>query len=269
MTTDQATQTTETKADALAKAGADIEQVVKECGLFALRNQPVFVQTITLAKGIKQLQSVLTKGVVEAYFTPLQNSTLGFLTDKPDGYGWDVVRDCVIEAMLRGFRPIGNEMNIISGRFYGAKNGFERVVREYPGLSNLEFDLAVPVLAGDKGALVGFRARWALDGDVMELSGVAPREGELMDTRIPVKVNGGMGPDAILGKATRKMFFRIYNRITGVQVLDAEGEDVPMPPKVLPAVVEAAQDGKRQKPPQNGSAPTNDPKAQGEPGERG
>ena len=270
--TDQAIQ----KDAAIEKASTDIEQIVKECGILALRDQPVLIQTITLARGIRALQGVLKQGAVETYFLPLQNSSLGFLTDKPDGYSWEVVRDCVIEAMLRGFRPIGNEMNIIAGRFYGAKNGFERVVREWDGLSNLEFDLGVPVLAGDKGALVSFRARWALDGEVMELLGAPPREGEFMDSRIPVKVNSGMGPDAILGKATRKMFARIYNRITGVKVIEGEGEpgEGEMPPRVLPAVAEPAQDGKRisMKGSKNGTeapAAAADPRAQEEPGAAG
>lgn len=261
---------------AIQKANDSIESIVKECGLLALRDQPVLIQTITLARGIKALQNVLAKEAVESYFVPLQNTALGFLTDKPEGYAWNVVRDCVIEAMLRGFRPIGNEMNIISGRFYGAKNGFERVVREYPDLSRLQYDLAVPVLAGDKGALVAFRASWFLAGEEMELIGAAPGEGQYMDTRIPVKVNSGMGPDAILGKATRKMFARIYNRISGVETIDGDPGDA-MPATVLPAVAEPAQDGKRislrgtrnGQPAAAPEASANDPKAQEEPGASG
>lgn len=259
---------------AIEKANADIEAIVKECGLVALHGKPVLIQTITLAQGLRRLQAALPKGAVEAYFMPLAGSPLGFLTDaKPnEPYSWEIVRDCVIEAMLRGFRPIGNEMNIIAGRFYGAKNGFERVVREWPGLRDLQFDLAVPVLTPN-GALVGFHARWLLAGEPMEMKGAEPGPGQIMDTRIPVKVNAGMGADGILGKATRKMFARIYNRITGVTVMDADGEE--MPPRELPSPASPAQDGQRislGKGAKNGTtapAAADDPKAQPEPGSNG
>lgn len=231
-----------------------IETVVKECSVVALRDAPALMQAVQLARGIKKLKEILPKEVVEGDFMPLQNTSLGFLTDKPEGYGWEVVRDCIVEGLLRGFRPINNELNIISSKFYGAKNGFERNVREYPALRDLQYDLAVPVLT-PQGALVGYRARWLLAGEPMEMIGSEPANGQLMDTRIPVKVNSGMGPDAILGKATRKMFARIYNRIMGVTLVDADGEE--MPPKELPAVADPTKDGQRMSlggKPKNGTA---------------
>jgi hypothetical protein len=239
--------------DALAKATARIEDIIKECSVMVLRHEPALVQAVRMARGMKQLRDVLTQGIIDGDFMPLQNSPLGFLTDKPEGYDWETVRDCLVEALMRGFRPINNEFNIIAKRFYGAKNGFERNVREFPGLRDLQYELGVPALT-PQGALVGFSARWFLDGEEMTLTGTA----DGIDTRIPVRVNQGMGPDAILGKATRKMLARIYNRITGVTVLDADAEPGDVPPRELPAVADPSQDGKRialGKATKNGTAP--------------
>ena len=279
MTIDQEKLDKENKA--IERVNADIEAVVRECNLMAIRELPPLMQSIRMAQGLQRLRDALPEGPVKTYFMPLKGSTLGFLTDEQDKpYGWEVVRDCIIEALLRGFRPIGNEFNIIAGRFYGAKNGLERIVREYPGLTGLTFDLAVPVMVADKGALVGFEAKWFLLGEPMEMFG-RPAAGDALDTRIPVRVNSGMGPDAILGKATRKMFARIYNRLVGMQAVDPDAEpgrggegDVPTPAASLPSPADPSKDGQRialgaRK---NGAATppaSQDPKAQDEPGASG
>lgn len=251
MTTDEKAE----KNQAIQRATEDIESIVQRCSVVALRKEPVLMQTIKMARGMQALRNVLTEGAITSDFMPLKNTTLGFLTDEnPDKnitYDWKIVRECVIEGLLRGFRPINNEFNIISGRFYGAKNGFERIVREYPGLRDLVFELAVPVMVADKGALVACEAKWVLDGEPMSLSCQAPpKDGPGMDTRIPVRVNAGMGPDAILGKATRKMYARIYQKLSGCAADVIEGEPgdasaIVVPPESLPAPAAPEKDGKR------------------------
>lgn len=47
-----------------------------------------------------------------------------------------------------------------------------------------------------------------------------------LEVCIPVRVNSGMGADAILGKATRKILGRIHARITGSnQMIDDDGDN--------------------------------------------
>lgn len=235
------------KQEAIQKATTSIETIVNECSVLALRDQPVLTQAIRMARGMKALRGILTQSAIELDFMPLQGSPLGFLTDKDQsgGYSWEVVRDVLIEGLLRGFRPIGNEFNIIAGRFYGAKNGFERVVREYPGVSEMRANMGVPTLVGDKGALVPCEARWRFQGKEMDLVCSPAKDGDF-DNRIPVKVNSGMVPDAILGKATRKLYARVYQRLTGCSsdVVDGETNEI-MPAESLPAPAEAARDGQR------------------------
>jgi hypothetical protein len=232
-------------------ATQSIENIVSQCGVLALRAAPALTQAINMARGMKQLRDILTESAILSDFMPLQNTTLGFLTDKPAGYDWETVRDVLIEALLRGFRPINNEYNIMSGRFYGAKNGFDRITHEYPGVQNLQVRLGVPQLAGEKGALVSCEARWLIDGKPMTVKCV-PAKGDDFDSQIPVKVNSGMGPDAILGKATRKLYARVYQVLTGCSSDIVENDFDLIPVESLPAPAEAAQDGRRIK--MNGGA---------------
>jgi len=231
---------------AIEKSSMTIEMAIKECGVMAVRQQPPFMQAIRMAYGIRTIKEALPDPFIRDNFMPLQNSALGFLTDKADGgYPIEVVRDVLCEALLRGFMPVGNEFNIIAGRFYGAKNGFERIVREFPGMRDLWFELGVPHMAGDKGALVPCVARWHFEGVEDELLCIDKTKDGGIDARIPVRVNSGMGADGILGKATRKMYARIYQRLTGCasDVVDADPDAIPA--TALPAPAEPAKDGKR------------------------
>ena len=69
------------------------------------------------------------------------------------------------------------------------KEGFQRLLSEYPGLTNLRVDIGVPVGAGDEGCLVPCKASWQLDGvsDSLECEKL-----EDADYRIPVRKNKAM-----------------------------------------------------------------------------
>jgi hypothetical protein len=214
-------KTAEEKLAARQQVAKEIEGIVSECGMLAIRGQAPLVQALQLADGIQRMREVLSLAVVEKYFMPLQGSPLGFVTDRDNpkdgqspGYPAAVVRDVSIEAFMRGFRTIGNEMNIIAGRFYAAKAGFERIVGEFPGLTELRYELGVPESGPNGTSLVSFDVSWKLYGVDDVMSGRPAKDGSI-DSRIIVRMNNGMGPDAALGKATRKLFARIYIRLTG------------------------------------------------------
>src|SRR5699024_6704028 len=120
-------------------------------------------------------------------------------------YSVEVVRECFIESKLRGFHAVGNEWNIIAGRFYACKSGFRRQVTQWPGLTDFKDNYEVPRLIGDKGAVVKCRATWNKEGIAQSI-----------EREIPVRVNHGMGSDAILGKAQRKLLAAVHDRLTGV-----------------------------------------------------
>jgi len=201
---------------------AAIDAVIKECALQHLDGKEEMQKAFVMASGIRQLRELITDDAMKDVMQ-LQGTSLGFRTDKDrdSGYSVAIVKDALIEASLRGLRPIGNEWNIISGRVYVTKEGFARLVREYPGMSDLELTPSVPRMK-DGGALVTYRARFKIDGVPVEI-----------EREIPVKVNNGMGADAILGKATRKMLCAVYERLTGSEYSLPEGDvtDVAIEPE--------------------------------------
>ena len=117
----------------------------------------------------------------------------------------------MIAALMDGARIVGNEFNIIAGNYYRTLEQFERRIREYPGLTDFRMELGVPHIQGD-GALVDVRASWRLDGKPGRLE---CKRGAEEDTRIPLRVNKGMGVDAVLGKAKRKFLARLLDYLDG------------------------------------------------------
>lgn len=182
----------------------ELEAICQEYGLQKLAGMGQIAQTLALAEGIVKLEQAITPEVMRPIMA-LQGKRLGFLTDKDKdgGYNETIVKRCTIEALLRGVRPVGNEMNIIAGNFYATREAFVRLLREFEGLTELRLDFAVPRMSNG-GAVVLCKASWKLNG--------VP---DSMEAEIPVKVNNGMGSDAILGKADRKMRARVFNRLSG------------------------------------------------------
>ncbi|MFK5282891.1 hypothetical protein ACI3PL_25325, partial [Lacticaseibacillus paracasei] len=67
----------------------------------------------------------------------LQGNRLGFKTDKDKsgGYPESVVKNCLIEAVLLGIQPTGNQFNIIAGNMYPTKEGCGYLLNNFKGLS--------------------------------------------------------------------------------------------------------------------------------------
>jgi hypothetical protein len=235
------------KGDLARLMEADV--VTKRVAPQVLGMMGVLERGLIMSDAIMHLHRLLddaTMGRVMA----LMNTPLGFKTDKapPKFQAYDVhtVRKCVVQALLMGLNIVGNEFNIIAESTYCTREGFTRLLREYPGLTDLSIDPDVPdVRAGQ--AIVTVKASWKLNG--------VPAS---MEARIPVRVNAGMGDDAILGKTYRKVMCRIYNRITGSELSDGEVGDPdlgkaaptpepkseakdPEPSKVAPIVQNKAQ----------------------------
>src|SRR3990172_6080968 len=167
-------------------------------------------RALAIADAMQELRLLVTKEMLERVKC-LQGTDLGFRTDKDDkgGYPFETLRDVLIEAAVRGYAPAGNEFNIMSGRFYATQKGLERKVREVPGLTDLRMNEGVPQKMSE-GALVEYHAEWRLNGRHDEIHCC---QNGASDTRIACRVNAGMGVDAILGKAKRKMLARIYSRL--------------------------------------------------------
>ncbi len=193
-----------------------------------------FGRAFRMASAIRALHRAISDDMMNDIMA-LQGTGLGFLTDKddpaknnPPGYPLVEVKLVAIEAALMGAYWVGNEFNIIANRPYLTKNFFTRKLREFPGLTDLKLFPGVPALVGDKGALVPYVATWKLNGEEMRIERLLEKLDDKrdLDGRICVRVNSGMGADAILGKAERKIKAAIWARLTGSDFTDGEVEDV-------------------------------------------
>lgn len=183
-----------------------------------------FESELAVAQAIGDMRTALTPEVMKPVME-LMNSDIGFRTDRDPAkgetpYTAEEVKDAIIEAKLRGFHCVGNEFNIISSRFYATRNGLRRKCEQYPGVTDLKVDVAIPRLVAESVAHVSTESRW-------KKGGIA----DSIKCEISVRVNKGQGADAVVGKAERKLYKRILERLSGVITPDAEvGEEPAMRP---------------------------------------
>jgi len=192
-----------------------LEAVVKQYDISLVADaENVITSALLMAEGIAKLEELLTPQVM-AKIMSLQGTRLGFLTDKKDNQKYDLatVKRCFIESVLYGFLPVGNEFNIISGNLYGAKNGYTGKLKRHKGFT--DFIWSVEILSQNlpgKVAKVKLKASWLQNG----------LPGKYQD-EMHVKINEYMGPDAIRGKAERKLKHAVYHQITDSATTLPEG----------------------------------------------
>lgn len=172
-----------------------------------------FEKAYQIANATVELRALLTPEYMKPIMA-LQGNRLGFKTDRDDkgGYAEEIVKNCLIEAVLTGVQPHGNQFNIIAGNMYVTKEGFGHLLRgvKYkiiPGLPRINQDRT--------SAAVLVKIKWTKGSEESE-----------EEMEIPVKMNSFMGTDAVLGKATRKARAWLFNTINGTEVADGDAVDV-------------------------------------------
>jgi hypothetical protein len=178
------------------------------------KNLQGFEKAYAIANAAGQLKQMLTK----EYMLPimnLQGNRLGFKTDKDNngGYSEDVVKNCLIEAVLFGLQPFGNQFNIIAGNMYATKEGCGYLLKQIEGLS-YDIIAELPRMNSTSAAIV-MNINWSINGI---------SQSKKLD--IPVKINQYMGTDAVIGKATRKARKWLYDTITGSELPEGDIADV-------------------------------------------
>lgn len=188
-----------------------------ESGLACANMANNFAKTFTLARCVSQLKQALSPAVMEPIME-LQGSPLGFRTDRDTKGGYDLptVKEVLIEATMAGLMPCGNQFNVIGGRMYITKEGFTYLLSQIEDLS-YTINHGVPI-SKNGGAIVHTEILWSRD-----ITGVSKPQRKVLD--IPVRVNNGMGVDAVLGKADRKAKCWLYNNVTGRTLNDGEVEN--------------------------------------------
>ena len=140
----------------------------------------------------------------------------------------DTVRTALIQSLIEGLNPCGNEWNILAGRMYVTKNGMRRKLAQIPGLAK-HVTPGIPRNAGEKGAIVPVHVEWTYKGETHKT-----------DLEFAVRINAGMGVDALVGKATRKALAWLYEEVTGNSVAEGEvGDSAPIDVTPKPSPLEA------------------------------
>jgi hypothetical protein len=214
----------------LEQASTVIDRIVLECVPLAGMQMTTFSDTLKLAEGIKTLRQIFQTPGVKATVEAMQDTKLGFLTDRDAKaiarakrdlkelrpYTYAEVAECCIEGMLKGYRITNNEFNIISSGFYAAKNGKYRKIVEHPDIAEFDYTTTSPAYEPDgKWAKVKCFASWRQKGKRRSV-GLSDQAKGKEDTLIfRIRVNAMMGEDAIIGKALSKLFGRVLSRIDG------------------------------------------------------
>jgi len=215
----------------LEQASMEIDKIVLECAPFAGIQMTTFSDTLKLADGIRSLRDIfLHHPGIKTTIEAMKDTELGFLTDRSPSavaraqntekkiypYKYEEVAECCINAMLKGYRLTNNEFNVIAGKFYPAKNGKYRKIIEHEDVTDFKFTTTSPAYEPDfKHAKVKCFASWKQKGKKMSLGLSDQTKGEEDTLIFRIKVNSGMGEDAVVGKALSKLFSRVLTRIDG------------------------------------------------------
>lgn len=175
-----------------------------------------FERAYMIADATTKLQTLLTPEYMKPIMA-LQGSKLGFQVDKI--YPETVVKNCLIEAVLTGLQPHGNQFNIIAGNMYPTKEGIGYLLSNYKGLKYQIIPELPRINATNTSAAIKMNITWSI------FNGTQKEE----SIEIPIKMDKWTGTDAIIGKATRKARAWLYSTITGNEITDGEVEDLDSP----------------------------------------
>jgi hypothetical protein len=162
---------------------------------------------------ITNLRNMIGPEVMQ-WIMPLQNSPNGFKTDRAgEGYPPEVVKECLITALVHGVHPVNNEWNIIAGQCYIALNGYKRLFESIPGISHINIIPGTPTQDGNI-AKCRVSLSWCLDGVRNELTDHEGKPGVVLVIHQRGQ-SPGFAPDQIIGKAKRKAYKMAYEKATG------------------------------------------------------
>lgn len=207
----------DTKTKALAVNYSELATKLDQNVLAVIGSEKLegFNKAFLISSAIGKLKELITSEYMKPIME-LQGNRLGFKTDKDKdgGYSESIVKNCLIEAVLMGVQPAGNQFNIIAGNSYITKEGFGFLLKNIQGLKyDITFDL--PRINNEKtSAAIVAKIHWEYKGETND---------KTMD--FPIKVNSFMGSDAVIGKATRKARAWLFNTINGTEFGDGDVSD--------------------------------------------
>lgn len=215
-----------------------------------------FLRPIVQAEALNTLRHDIGPDCI-AVLRSMENTPLGFRTDKESGYPDHVLRDVMIMAMLDGLGFSGNMFNIIAGAYYVTKEGWAELL-EQMGATNAVAYASLPEVGDVTEAVAGNSKKYTI-----RMGGYAEcffngkrwraemRRSDGFDTR---RMISGYGRDlaeamsGITGKAEATLLKKLYYTVSGKPepveasepiVIDVEPE---APPLITAKAAERATD---------------------------
>lgn len=206
------------QVDSIQKVNTALSQL-KTIG----ENVDDFENSLLVGYYLNELRENLNENVIKV-MRSLQNTSIGFKTDRKDGYDEYTIKNCIIEAYMYGLRPLNNEFNILGGNFYVTKNGLDRLVHSKQGLEKIEIvQKGIKQSPETKNWRVTYTYSFKIKG-LEEVKG----EKDIIVNGTTGKNNYEIPIDAIQGKSYRKILHFIYTKMNiGLQIPEGEvGDDL-------------------------------------------
>lgn len=204
-----------------------------------------FLRPIVQAEALNTLRHDIGPECI-AVLRSMENTPLGFRTDKEGGYPDHVLRDVMIMAMLDGLGFSGNQFNIIAGQYYVTKEGWSELL-EQMGATNAVAYASLPDAGDVTEAQAGNSKKYTIRmGGYAEcfFSGkrwrAEMRRSDGFDTRRMISAYGrdlAEAMNGITGKAEATLLKKLYYTISGKPepleagepiVVDVEPEAAPL-----------------------------------------
>lgn len=242
-------------------AGMDVAHVEKR---MAEKRELIATTGSTLMKSLYTAEVVAAgMSIVKRHIGVLKNlqgTTTGFVVDRE--YSEQELVGPLTDALIMGLPFTDNCINIISKRLYVPLNGWEHRYREQPDMTFPDVRIGSVEITEESHFIDLPKEKWyENNGKTVKsraVPGMSRVEGRAstkitkqnedgsqtqrlvevsfrdysdtpggMDERIIVRVNAGMGEDAIIGKARRKMYKLLWTAATGQMTNDDEELDEP------------------------------------------
>ena len=182
-----------------------------------------FQKTFKMAVALHNIKQLVNSKMVDTYIMPLQNTNLGFKTDKKDtGYPLNVVMDVAIEAFTLGLPISGNCINIIGGNLMVVKNGVDYMVEQL-GVNHIVEIVNVEILRAAEyknGKAIKGRCRAEVK---LSFDGKDGREEK--SVTVTAALNSGQTEDAASGKIERKALVWLYKYLTKIHLPSMDADD--------------------------------------------
>lgn len=185
-----------------------------------LQNGNPFKMMAVKANAVKVLKNMLPDDDVKAIKANLENTAIGFKTDRRDGYPVDIIKNCLVEAFIYGVQWHGNEFNIISSGAYITKDGYKGIMRRDDNFEDflhkygrVEYDIK------NQRAHIKCSATWKYAGKNYSL------EDEFSVKLLVKNSTNYTTDDAIIGKAERKLRKKVCEMMYGNSLPDADLAD--------------------------------------------